>query len=426
MKPFCFVGLVWALLAGSANATYFENYSYPEKNAYRATLAAATLRSDRQDVRNYKPVVQRRSWDMYLKRRAFDQSQLKADYRFPVTMYLHRKRAPLMILLPGLNSSPNTPLSAYVAETVFKMGYHVVVVPSNFHWTFAYSASRSGVVGDIKRDAKDMYRALRVVKTWVVKHYGTPITSVNLMGYSAGGYMAAALAVEDERQRRLNFGKIVSLNPMYNIDHSIRFLQRIQQRYGGPSSGLKLRALGEIRGYAKNNNIHSRDYIRNFYRQLSLNTRESKQAIVYSFSDGVDTLSRNVSYVYRKEQQRRGQRATRLPAKVSDWSAYVNHVLRPYSIRHLGYSSRSFRNKVRNENIMSYIRQLKDRSNFYMFHNVDDFLITRDQAFRLNNMLGRNMYLYPYGGHFGNFWHPVNKSHLREVLVGGQARQPMK
>jgi len=60
--------------------------------------------------------------------------------------------------------------------------------------------------------------------------------------------------------------------------------------------------------------------------------------------------------------------------------------------------------------------RLRGNSKVQIMHNADDILTDRKSIAELKEALGDQVTLYPYGGHLGNLWYPVNKESMLRLL----------
>lgn len=420
-----------AVLAPLAGAFMVHQYSYPEHDEFKATLTAGVLRSAFHDLSTttfdfgFTPEIRDLieptylEWDMGLNREAIDDTWENKKFRFPLTVYARFGRAPLLFLIPGLGSDNKTDLAHYVAEQVYRMGYHVVIVPNNFHYRFAWGASRSGVVGDIDVDARDMYRAMHYIKKRLQREYRLPVSGYSLAGYSAGGYLAAALAKMDESKKQFRFQKVVALNPPINMRYAIDRLQLLHGKETEEATFIEsgLKAFSQILDYSFNNFLTKPGYFARYFRQVTLDRVEAKKVVSFILSDSVGELAQNVALIQREESRRKGRRDLRLPEKVDSWQQYLEQVVQPYWRSRQKASARRFERRYQAETIFRYLEGLQRKDRFYLIHNADDFLVSGPQLIRVNRQLRRgNLIVYPHGGHLGNLWHPVNQRVLRRIL----------
>ena len=82
----------------------------------------------------------------------------RSKFRFRV--FSQAEKSPLIVLVPGLGASIDNRGTTYMAEFLFKKGYHVLVVPNNITVDFALQVSQGGMPGIVSEDARDLRRAL--------------------------------------------------------------------------------------------------------------------------------------------------------------------------------------------------------------------------------------------------------------------------
>lgn len=205
------------------------DYPYPYRNPYLATTTVALLKD--RDQRQPDDDTQYIHLDLIPGRNAIPLLEGKGKLR--VRFQPQPGRAPLIFLIPGFGGSAYTGATRYVAQMLVDRGFHVVSLPSPFHWNFTLAASRSGFPGLTERDSEDLYAAMRVVLDHIRDHYHTDIGPIGLIGLSHGALHAGFLGKLDAEQHAIGFKTILLINPPVNLMgalHTIDHLADLEHR----------------------------------------------------------------------------------------------------------------------------------------------------------------------------------------------------
>lgn len=127
----------------------------------------------------------------------------------------HKKKAPVMFMIAGTGAGYDSAEMKMMQRAFFQAGFHVVALSSPTHPNFIVSASSSGMPGDIRSDAADLYNVMEKMLQRSKKK--DLISDFYLTGYSLGGSQAAFVAKLDEKRKVFNFKKVLMINPALNI-----------------------------------------------------------------------------------------------------------------------------------------------------------------------------------------------------------------
>jgi len=124
--------IVWTAVCLSWSTVQGEEYRYPYRDPYLATVTTAILNADGMTPRLKREAVH---VPVLAGRR-----QLPAlDGRDAVSVALYRQDhpAPLLFILAGIGSNPYFGLGTYFAWPFHQQGFHVAILPSPMSWNFA-------------------------------------------------------------------------------------------------------------------------------------------------------------------------------------------------------------------------------------------------------------------------------------------------
>ena len=193
-------------------------YAYPVANPFAATVIG-TPEPARVILPKEIP-IQQRSLSIVDDRVVPD--VFWYENRFRYSLATQRGKAPLVFIVAGTNAGYANRLSRFLQEVFFVAGYHVASLSSPTFPNFMVTASATSVPGRTSQDASDLYRAMQRVLRDVES--SVPVDSVSLVGYSLGGWQSAFVAELDDRERVIDFQKVLLINPPVSLYRSSRVL----------------------------------------------------------------------------------------------------------------------------------------------------------------------------------------------------------
>ncbi len=341
----------------------------------------------------------------------------KSRFRYGILKQNHA--APLVFVIPGTGGLASSNLSLTYAEQLYRLGYHVVTLANPFSWQFALSASRTGLVGYPPDDAEDLYQAMMQLDQHLKAQEKMKITNYGLVAYSLGGLVSAFVGKLDTEKHYFNFKRIVLINPPLNLDYGI---DQIDALYAaGDSYTRKQKDL--IMGYAINigGDIMGRPVDSSYYlgleSMLRMNQTELKFLVGNSFREALTDV------IFTSQQIRdlgilhtpAGKRSKRMnEIRQISFRNYVNAFLLPQmSKRHGGASNEELMAAADMRSLREYFHR---STSVYLMHNENDFLYHESQLAFIQRNFGPRAFLYPLGGHMGNFWFQKNKDDLARIL----------
>jgi hypothetical protein len=245
---FHFIVLATTVLScGSVDA---EDYAYPYRDPYLATITSAILNADRLSPRVNRelvhvPVLPGRNRLPTLEGRG----------NLSVAFYRRDHPAPLVFILSGIGSTPYFGPATYYAGLLHREGSHVVILPSPMSWNFALAASRSGAPGYAPEDARDLYDAMQKILDVLRARYTVKITRVDFMGVSLGALEGAYLSVIDAEEGKIGIGKYLLINPPLDLGHALAKVDEwhaLAAKFGADrAKGLVGEALRIVESFSK-------------------------------------------------------------------------------------------------------------------------------------------------------------------------------
>lgn len=376
-------------------------YDFPYEDPYYATLTAAILKADDTDssVRSRDmalPGLPERDPVPYLGRRN----------RVTVRFWEQPGRAPALFLVAGVGGGANASYLNFLAYHFHKRGFHVIALPSAFHWSFALSRSRSAHPGVTAEDARDLYTLMQKCLTQL----GDRVSGKGLLGLSMGALEAAYVAALDRKTGEIGFGRVLLVNPPVDVLSGIRAIDSFVE-YSGDKKALRERVL-RFGMDALTRDIKDPSYFAGLEARLPTKPEERKFLIG-------DWLRNFLGALVFTTQQIQDRGVLESPVATSDPGARLAEAARfgfeDYILRFFlpALSERRGRNLevadlIGETNLSGIEAELRQDERVYLMHNRNDFIVTGGELQGLRSIFGARMTLYPRGGHLGNLWFPEN------------------
>ena len=419
-----FYCIVWTAVCLSWSTVQGEEYRYPYRDPYLATVTTAILNADGMTPR--------------LKREAVHvpvlagRSQLPAlDGRDAVSVALYRQDhpAPLLFILAGLGSNPYFGLGTYFAWLFHQQGFHVAILPSPMSWNFALAASRSGAPGYAPADARDLYEAMQDTLAILRTRYHVVTTRIGFIGASLGALEGAYLSVIDAQERRVGIDTYLLLNPPLDLAYALKTLDEwnvLQVKFGRDrSKTLIARALSIVEAFS----TESRNDPAVFDRLTWAFAKFTREEIQFLLAKALQAALPELVYVTEVIHDRDGRPATKGEARKrihdADGVTFVDYAERlavPLWKQQEARPPTDLESFARRGSLTPILKRVRSNPRVHIVHNADDVLTTRQSIRDLKQALGAQVMVFQYGGHLGNVWYPDNKDYALRIF--GAAASP--
>jgi len=391
-----------------------DDYSYPYRDPYLATVTTAILDGDGLGHRPKREVVRvpglpgRNAVPL-----------LEGRDELSVALYRQHRPAPLLFILSGIGSNPYFGLATYFAVLLYREGFHVVILPSPMTWNFALAASRSGAPGYAPEDARDLYEAMRKLLPILRVRYRLEITRINFLGASLGALQGAYLSVIDAEERKIGIEKFLLVNPPLDLSYALTKVDEwdaFQNRFGKDKSRqLVAKALGIIESFSK----EKRDDPAVFDKLAKAFAGFTTDELQFLIAEDLQALLPELVYVTQSIHDQhvlktpRDQAKKRLQeAKGLTFSDYSKKIAVPLWKLQAAEPQADAESFWKRGSLAPILERLRGYSAVQFMHNADDFIATTKSIEDLKHGLGDQVTLYPYGGHLGNLWYPQNKEYV--------------
>ncbi len=417
MKKFLFALILIVSISSAAWAKVYTaaEYDFPLKDANIATLSSGAnmpltpyeivnieIRSDRRLV----PLVEGRN-------------------KVPLGLFEQKNRtAPLAFIIAGTGGSALAGSALYLASELYLKGFHVVTLPNPLHWHYVLGVSESTLPGYPFRDSPEYYKFLEKTTLFLKSKRNLKISNFSLVGYSYGGLLAGFLAQEDLKQKLFDFKRIVIISPAMNIASSIQTLDN----YYSESRHITFDRRQVILGTIINVGVKIREtgfdlnLIGNAIKELQLTPLETQWVIGNDFRENLRDIvftSQQIKDLHiLKIKATPSRKSGRLnEAKRVSFAAYFKYFVAPSILEKPQITNQDDLNSLlEKSSFYSLSDFIKNNKNIFIITNQDDFLMGAGDAESLASAANERLYLYPYGGHMGNLWHPLNQHDFLEIF----------
>jgi pimeloyl-ACP methyl ester carboxylesterase len=404
--------LIGVLLVAAAGIGWADEYRYPINDPFLATVVGTP-----EQLRAKLPE------DFKLKIRHLPKTK---NWKLPEAMwYAHRLEysyrlqphpAPMIFLIAGTGGYHDTGKNLILLKAFYQAGFHVVGITSPTHSEFVIAASTTGLPGEQRDDAADIYRVMQQIADEI--GHKDRITGYDLAGYSLGGSNAAFVAELDSREKAFDFDKVLLIEPPLSIYSSISKLDLMLQNIPGGVDNFHrffARVVNEITAAYKNSSTveFSPELVFDVFK-TNPPTREELGALIgiafrlssssMMFASDLRTnfgfikpdnviLTKNSSLgVY-------GQVAVRV-----GFTDYYHEFFWPFY--EPSYPEATRESFAQEQSLASIRSFLEHADNVAVFHNHNDLILTEGQIDFFPEVFGDRATIFPNGGHMGNLDYP--------------------
>ncbi len=413
--------LACSLLFATVCIGQAASYDYPISDPIEATILS-TPKGDMAILPKKIRVKQYQTFDVFPDRDVPEVFWYNEKLRYAVAY--HKEQAPVMFLIAGTGAGYDSAKMKMMQKAFFQAGFHVVALSSPTHPNFIVSASSSGMPGDIRSDAEDLYNVMEKMLQRSKKK--ELIGDFYLTGYSLGGSQAAFVAKLDEERKVFNFKKVLMINPALNIyDSAIKIDKMLVDNIPGGMDHFNdfytklMRNITE--SYVQGDFVDlSYGFFYHAYDEILPGPEEGKAVIGFSFRISLANLlftsdvMTNSGYIVPKNLKlSRTDSLTdyaKVAARGDGFGEYVENILYPaFKANEPGLSLREFVDRSSLRAIEGY---LKKSDKIGLVTNVDDFILADGDVEYFKQVFGSRAKIYPRGGHCGNMAYKDNVAYM--------------
>ncbi|MCP4840123.1 MAG: alpha/beta hydrolase [Halieaceae bacterium] len=423
----CVAGVLAYLASSIATASVVtvQNYEYPISDRFVATVVGTPVE---YEAKLPSIPFEQRSIDIFPDRKTPDVFFYGKELLYSVALQDHE--SPLIFLIAGTGASHEGSKNRNMAKAFYQAGFHVVSTSSPTFNNFVTAASYTGVVGDAKKDAEDIYRVFE--KIWAELEQDIDVSTFNVTGYSLGGFNAAYVAKLDETRQSFNFENVLLINPPVSIYNSISLLDRMINNIPGGMDNFDkffdnlMRAY--INVYKESSDAIGDDFLYKAYKALNLKDEQLAALIGVSFrlssASLIFTSDVVVDFGFIKPKGLILNRYSNLTqynevANRIGFTDYYHEFFYPFYKQTEPDATRDeFIAAISLEEIEDYLR---DTEKITVMHNADDIILQPGEIEFFADVFGTRATIYPTGGHCGNMSYSDNVAHMVAVFTGGGA-----
>src|SRR3954463_4366537 len=333
-------------------------------------------------------------------------------------------RAPLVFLIAGTGASFDSELNKTVARALYAAGMHVVGLPSPTHPNFIANASATGVPGKLDDDARDLYRAMRLILPRVRER--VDVSDVYLTGYSLGAANAAWAAQLAEGEPALGARRLLPPNPPVSLYNSTRILDAMYDRHvPADPRGAQMVADRIFTAFAR---VYSRqvstnldgDFLYRAYQELEPGPDALETVIGMSFRVSSSNLAFTSDVIsrggYMVASDAELDSATSLTgilkhADRQSFADYIDKLYLPYSQARAPSFTKE--RPIREAGLLPLEGYLRSSPKVGLITTRDDIILAPGELAWLQKVFGAKATILETGGHCGNY----QRSDLVDALL---------
>ncbi len=343
-------------------------------------------------------------------------------------------RAPLVFVIAGTGAGHDTSYMRTLEQIFYAAGFHVLSLSSPSHPNFIVTAAETSVPGYIEQDVEDLYRIMRIAYERV--RPDIEIESVNLAGYSLGGWQAAFVAQRDAEDGVFGFRRTLLINPPVDLYRSMNRLEALlEDNIPGGIDGVPafMRRVFDavsrlFEGGARLS--FDEDFLYQAYRALEPTDQDLAALIGISFrlasanmAFSSDAIVRT-GYLVQPDAVLTSQTPLTRYFRASlrqSFEDYLREMLIPFERRR---DPDLTQEAIIAASTLKRIEPfLANAPNVGLVTAADDIILDPGDISYLREVFGDRAAIFPHGGHCGNFQHPHVVAAIGGFLIG-EGEQP--
>jgi predicted alpha/beta-fold hydrolase len=351
--------------------------------------------------------AKRSSVSVYPERRKTPLLEDRGDLRFAYRLQADRT-APLVFVIPGTGGNSESHSAHFMAEKLFDLGYHTVVLDDPFSWNFVVSGSRSSLPGYMPQDAQDLYLAMQKINAQLIQELNIHPRSYSLTGASLGALLTLFVNRID---KQFHFEKVLLVNPPLDLLYGVKQLDNLYNEGNSLSEQRKLVVFNRLidigQDVLKNKTLaRDRAYMQKTFDRLGFDDRDMSYLIGGSFRESLRDIIFASQQVYDlgilKNKATKYKRNARYDEAMGfSFADYLNKFVYP-NVRKTRGTGYDLKVMNRDSSIYQFESTIRSSRNIYVMHSEDDFLIKDGDIAWMKQTFGDRALLFRYGGHCGS------------------------
>ncbi len=319
-------------------------------------------------------------------------------------LWMQPKPANLIAIIPGLGSYYTNSISIALAQAIYNSGYSVFITSNAMNWEFMETAGTVLTPGFTPCDAEDVYYALYKIISHIKTQYSSRVTGTSIVGYSLGGLHTLFIAKLDKEYGLVNFDRFLAINPPVNLFYALNKLDDFFQV--SKSWTKQQREEKKIKAGSIYKMIIEKMISQN--AKMPFNKTEAMYLIGYVFHtslvETIFSIQKRQNLGVLKTPYNWFFRNT-LYKEIDKFSfyRYMKLFVIPYYSEKLG-KKLTVKEMNKKASLPAITDTLKTNPKIRVIHNIDDFLISSQDAKWLQETLGNKIRMFDKGGHLGNLY----------------------
>ena len=397
---------------GQTSVLTDDDYNFPYRNPFLATIlsvinrAALPFKTVRIDLHPERVNITGLPKDPSVELGLFEQKG---------------KSAPLVFVIAGTGGGGLSGTALLLASQASKLGYHAITLPNPLSQEYVLGVSASTLPGYLPNDAKEYYDFLTQVVGMLESEHHMAITGFSVVGLSYGATLAGFLNHLDHQRHTFQFQKTVMLNPAMDVGYASATLDWYNGRSSSfyPQDRLNIfekihEVITALLGHLPETEGDA-NYTTAQVERLAIDNIEMQMVIGDTFREYLQRI------VFTSQQIKdlgilhsQGSSARLREAKQTGFSDYIEKfVALSLGVKHEPNAIHQF---IHNTSFYGLANELAHDPGAYVMENADDFLLQNGDVALLTRAFGARLYLYPRGGHIGNFRYAQNQKDFASIM----------
>lgn len=403
-------------------------YDYPIKNKFAATIIGTPpeQKLDYSDL----PSTEERKITIFPNRQIPEGFWYERGLKYSIL--LQNKPAPLVYVISGTGADHTAEKMHNIANVLYTAGFHVVLLPSPTHPNFIINASSNFTPGNPFQDAKDLYRLMSAIDKIITGEVA--VTGRMVTGYSLGGMDSAFVAELDDREKKLNFSRVLLINPPYDLHHSTDLIDNyltaaLPNGINSADSFIKnlIIRLGSVSQSGDALDFSNERLLLDAYNKYKPSDDRLATTIGLSFRLSAanmiitSDIMAHTGYVFPRNMEFKTTTHLNEYMATAIRTGFKNYFNDIYAERFITENLALSRQDLRRQNSLDAIRgYLTNNPKIGLITNEDDIILEPGEVDKLSAIFGSNAIIFDTGGHVGNLAHPTVGYYIAKFLKGGQ------
>ena len=329
------------------------------------------------------------------------------------------RKKELVLLIPGVGTHYTGKMVRALAEVYSDAGYAVAATSNTMSWAFA-TTKETAFPGYVPHDVKQLRRHLRLILDDLAENKNFKPERIIVAGYSLGALQTLHLAEQENRKNTLGVTRYVAINPPVDLLYAMDKFEQLGEITKSWTKKEYFENLGNaITAYLpllQKNYPHQESTENGAQYQVELQPQQAAGMISIAFRMILRELMLSNARNGFLPDEYKYQWGRRFPLyqKIDSLSGrdYVQTFIKS---RYPGMTMEQLRY---NSGLRCLESFLKKSPEIRVLHNLDDPLLSQDDAHYLSRTLGGRMIWFDHGAHLGNLYLKEYQKQLLNATAG--------